>query len=426
MFKSIRGMFTQYRGLSRSIYVVFFARAVTSMGAFIWPMLTLIMSGKLGYSEDLIGIIIFGTGILFIPANLIGGKLADHFNKKRLIIIFDLVSVACFIACGFLEPGTPMMVLFIIAGIFATMEWPSFEALFMEASKPAEREKAFSLSYLGHNLGFTFGAAIGGLLYANHLNLAFILDGMTTLASTILIVLFVESVAVEDMEEHEKNEYEDDAAAHMTTRDILWQRKSVLVQILVFTIASFIYDQWVFTIPLFVDHLYGAEEGGAALFGFLSSYNGLIVIVFTPVLTSMLKNLKELPKIMLGIGLYSLSFLIILGTPAQSLFFLMFFIFTIGEIINTLGASPFISRRIPATHRGRVTGYTSVGYIVGSTTGHLLAGFAIVAFGYNITFVAIAALGMITIGILVFNYRLDKRIFPKLYSGETVEAVDLG
>ena len=42
------------------------------------------------------------------------------------------------------------------------MEGPAFKALIAESTLPAEREKVFSLAYLGFNLGFAFGAAMVG------------------------------------------------------------------------------------------------------------------------------------------------------------------------------------------------------------------------------------------------------------------------
>ncbi len=76
--------FSQYRGLSRSVYVFFFARIVTNMGGFIWPpLLTLILSRKMGYSASAIAIISGVVGLIFIPAQIIGGKLADKFNRKK-------------------------------------------------------------------------------------------------------------------------------------------------------------------------------------------------------------------------------------------------------------------------------------------------------------------------------------------------------
>lgn len=41
-------MFGQYRGMRRELYILFWGKAATNMGAMIWPMLTLILSNKLG------------------------------------------------------------------------------------------------------------------------------------------------------------------------------------------------------------------------------------------------------------------------------------------------------------------------------------------------------------------------------------------
>ncbi len=414
MFNGLKLIFSQYRGLSRSIYVIFFARMVTSMGAFIWPMLMMIMSGKLGYSNSVIGLVSAGSAALFLPFNILGGKLADKFNKKKLIIILDLLSVSFFIGCAFVEPGIEMMVMFILAGLFATMEWPAFDALFIEASKPNEREQVYSLSYLGMNLGLAFGATIGGFLYQDHLSLAFLLDGLTTLTSTILIVLLVKGVKVADIEEHEKNEYEDDEEDHIPTMAIVMDRKPVLIMLLVFTLASFIYQQWSFSLPLYIKDLYGDNEG-ARMYGMMTSFNATVVILFTPVLTAVLNRHKELSKVMMGIGLYALSFLMILGHPTRYIFFGMIFVFTIGEIINTIGSSPYMSRRIPASHRGRVSSYMSMGYMIGDLLSRLLGGFATEYIGYDITFIILVVMGMICVGIVWSNYALDKRYFPKLY-----------
>jgi len=418
MFGKLGNVFTQYKGLSRSIYVIFFARMVTNMGAFIWPMLTFIMSGKMGFSNSTIGIISAATGLLFLPASIIGGKLADKFDKKKIIIIFDTISTIFFISCAFMEPGIPMLVMFTLAGLFATMEWPAFDALFIEASKPDEREKVFSLTYLGMNLGLVFGAAIGGFLYQDHLSLAFVLDGITTISSTILIVLFVKTVKVEDMKEDEVNEYESEEEDHVSTFKVLWDRKPVLTMIVVFIFAAFIYEQWSFSLPLYMEHIFG-DGSGAKIYGALVSFNGFVVIIFTPILTAVLTRFKELPKVVIGIGLYSLSFLMIRNEPVQYIFFLMIFFFTIGEIVNTIGSSPYMSRRIPASHRGRVSSYMGIGYMLGGMGGRLIAGFLNDYVGYNFTFSIVGGVGIVCMIIIAFNYKHDKKKFPKLYADET-------
>ena len=77
-------LFKQYKNLSKEIYVLFFGRIVTSMGALIWPLLTLIMKNKLGYSATFIAFIDVIMLMLQFPMILIGGKLADHKNRKAM------------------------------------------------------------------------------------------------------------------------------------------------------------------------------------------------------------------------------------------------------------------------------------------------------------------------------------------------------
>ncbi|SHH51925.1 Predicted arabinose efflux permease, MFS family [Caloranaerobacter azorensis DSM 13643] len=418
MYKKLSNIFSQYSGLSKSAYVIFFAKMITNMGAFIWPLLTLILKRKIGYSASTIAIISLVIGIIYLPATVLGGKLADKYDRKKIIIIFDSISVIFFISCAFVKPSNLMTALFVIAGLFATMEGPAFEALIADATKPQERDKAYSLSYLGHNLGFIIGGAIGGLLFEKYLSLAFIIDGLTTLSSTILIILFVNVLNVDDLTDNEKNEYEDHASNDVSSFDILKERKSILIQLLVFMLAAFIYNQFSFTLPLYMETIF--SDKGAQYFGLLSSFNGLIVILFTPVMTHILEKLDELPKIIIGLLLYSLSFLIIRNTVIYWVFFVMMFVFTIGEIINTLGASPYISRRVPASHRGRINSYSNIVYFIGGIAGRITMGWVIDTFSYTTAFTILAGIGIVSTIIAYLNYKLDKKIFPKLYEKKII------
>ena len=74
------------------------------------------------------------------------------------------------------------------------MENPSYDALVADLSSSNDRERAYSLIYLGLNLGLILAPTIGGMLFENYLNLAFVIDGLTTLSSTILIFLFIKDI----------------------------------------------------------------------------------------------------------------------------------------------------------------------------------------------------------------------------------------
>ena len=97
--------------------------------------------------------ITIAMGVVQFPANLLGGKLADCCNKKKLIIICDLVTVICYLTAAVLPVSMAQILLFFTAGIFQTMENPSYDALVADLSTSENREKAYSLMYLGLNLG---------------------------------------------------------------------------------------------------------------------------------------------------------------------------------------------------------------------------------------------------------------------------------
>lgn len=411
--KRFLSLFNQYKGLSQATYVIFYARMITNMGAFIWPLLTLILSRKIGYTPSQIALLSVVVGLIFMPANIIGGKLADRFNKKTIIIVFDLLSVILFIACGFVPPSNTMVVLFVLAGMFANMEGPAFDALIAESTKPKERDKVYSLSYLGANLGLVIGATVGGLLFENYLNLAFIFDGLTTLSSTLLIVIFVKTIDLSSLQEGEINSYEASEETKTTTLSILLNRPSVFNQLIIFALGALIYNQWTFTLPLYMSDIF--LDKGALYFGTLASFNGFIVIAFTPLLTYLLRHNKELTKMALGVGLFGLSFLILLVSKSLWLIFVMMAVFTWGEVINTLGAAPFVSRRVPASHRGRINSYRNLSYFVGGMGGRLVIGMVVETWGYNIAFASLSILGLTLAALTIMNSKRDQLRFPDLY-----------
>ncbi len=410
-------IFSQYKGLSKSAYVLFVARLVTNMGAFIWPMLTLILSVKLGYSKSEIAYLFLFISLIFLPATIIAGKIADKFNKKKIIVVFDVISVCFFFSAALVEPGTLMLIFFVAAGLFATMEGPAHEAIIIESTLPKERERIYSLTYLGHNIGFIVGAALGGFLITNHLSLAFIIDGATTLMSTLLIVLYVKAINTKEIKEEDKNIYEDSAGEKDTGLNIMKNRKPILLQIVIIMITAFIYDQWAFILPLHMADIFG-DVNGPLFFGFVASFNGFVVIIATPVLTYLLRKFYEIPKIIVGTLLYSVCFFLLIGAEELPIFFIFIFIFTLGEIVNTIGMGPYFSRRIPSSHRGRINSYRNISAFIGTIIGKLLIGLLIENYGFKTAYATIVGFGIIAVILTCINYVIDKKTFPKLYTEE--------
>lgn len=407
----------QYKNLSKEIYVLFFGRIVTSMGSLIWPLMTLILKNKLGYNATTIATLTMAMSILQFPMMLLGGKLADTLNRKKIIVVCDFITVASYIICGILPLSNFSIALFYLAGVFATVEGPSYDALVADLSDSESREKAYSLQYLGMNLGLVLSPTIGGFLFENHLGLAFIITGLATLSSTILIIFFIKRLSVEKgnvsiYEERRENE---------SVFRILGERKVLILYALVTGVGGVVYAQFNYLLPLNMEALYGAK--GAAIFGMLTSTNALVVIIATPIITTFVSGLMDVRKIFIGetlivVGLFSYRFV----QGAMVPYFILMVIFTVGEVFNTLGHQPYMTRRIPSTHWGRVNSFinTVSGFLSG--VGNIFIGKIVDVSGFDSAWVAVGILGATAIALVVTLNLVDKKQFGLLYQKKAENA----
>ena len=415
----MKQLITQYGGLKKEIYILFIGRLVTAMGSFVWPMLTFFLTTKLGLSDGTATLMIATASVLSFPAALLGGKLADRFSRKSIIIIFDCITVSMYLLAAILPLTLFTAFLLFAAGLFQSIEAPAYDALNADYSTSAQREKAYSLSYLGFNLGYIVGASVAGILFARFVRLAFCINGLAIFVSTVLIFFFVhkKNAITEDMEQLSENysEYEQPIDEKLPVLTVLRQRPVLIGMLLIGCLASMPANLMGLLLPLQLKDSLG--EAGATLYGYLNSLNGFVVIVFTPILTVLLKKLTEIPKSAIGLLLFLVgNFFFSLGTGASMLFVGMF-IFTLGEVIEVLGQNPYASRRIPASHRGRVGGISSVVFSVFSSLTQYLISFLLITTesNYRLIWMVFMVCGLIGAVLYGFMYRLDKRTFPKLY-----------
>jgi MFS family permease len=76
-------IFKTYRGLPRSIYILFIAQIINRFGDFVVPFLTLYLTQKIGLSAGISGVIVTANILIGIPASLLGGKAADSLGRRK-------------------------------------------------------------------------------------------------------------------------------------------------------------------------------------------------------------------------------------------------------------------------------------------------------------------------------------------------------
>ena len=405
----IRKVFQMYAGLRKEVYILCFGRFVTAMGSLIWPMLTLILKSKIGLNAEQVALWFLVFGIIQLPFGLIGGKITDRYNKRNIILVFDLMSVTIYIITAMLPLSIGSMCFFFIGSLLQHMEWPAYDAMIADLTSDHDREKAYSLQYLASNLGIVFAPTLGGILFNNYLWLSFLLSGLAILSSTILIFFFIPK----NMEkEANDNTYEMSETGNLL--DMIKTRRILLIYVVISCISAILYAQFNYLLPIQMDEMFLAQ--GALFFGMLTSINGTVVIIFTPILTQVTLKWSDLERIVLGtlleiVGICSCFFF----TKELAFYIISMIVFTLGEILNTLGNSPYLSKRIPASHRGRFTSINNICTTMASSVGNTVVGKIVVLYTFKEGWIFVFGIGVVLMILLAFYRNMDKKRFTLLY-----------
>ena len=403
---------SQYKGLRRENYILCFGRLVTAMGAMVRPMLTMILSQKLGMNAVQVAWVTALMGILSIPANLVGGKMADRFSKKMNIVYLDIVSVVCYIICGLIPLSGKSIVLMFIASTCQNMESPSYNSLTADITLTEDRERGYSLQYLMGNLGGVMASAVAGFMFRNHLWLAFLLSGISIGISSVLIFLFVQNITpVKDISQ--KAVYQTDRHGE-SLWTILRENRLILLYILTASGYGAMYQMYNYLVPMDLVRLHG--DTGAVIYGTVTSVNCIIVVIFTPIFTKLLQRFSEPVKTMYGYLMMLFGYGIFLVFAGHiPFYYVAMIVMTWGEVSNMLAESPYLTRRMPASHRGRVHGLMEVTRI-GIMSGYqMLIGVIYKNSTPTFTWIIVLMTGALFLGLTEILAVKDKRRYKNLY-----------
>lgn len=344
----MKAVWQQYQGLNRDLYILALARAIASAGAFVMPMLTLILTQKIGLSVAESGLLVSSASASFVPGSLLGGRLADRFGRKHVMVTAEALAGLSWIVCGFYPESTLVIPFVFVANFCWGMIEPSSTALVTDLTRPEQRKAAFSLAYLGHNLGFAIGPLIAGFLFLNHARWMFWGDGATALIGALLVLWLVS----DGKQDSVPAENDQEAEVTGSVWPILWARRYLLW----FTAANFLlafsYAQMSFSLPLQLEQVFG--EQGARNFGLVMTVNALAVLVFTPIMIALTRRMHSIFNVAVTGCFYAIGFGMIFWLDALWLFFVSTLIWTLGETLHHINANAYIASHSPRSHRGRI------------------------------------------------------------------------
>jgi MFS family permease len=339
------------------------------MGSFVMPLLTSIMTVKIGFTEAQAGVMLTVAVATQAPFLLLGGKLADRFGSKKVIVIFQAAGALMYLICAFLPPGMAVAVLIILAADLISVAAPGLNAIVAEVTPTEKVKNAYSLVYLGSNLGMAVGPAIGGFLFKTHLDLLFFIDGLTLLLATALVLFMVSGSKTRPSGGEAAGT---DSADTLSVFGLLRQRPYLVVFSVILLVYNFCYVQWNFLLQLQMADIF--KDAGGGLYSLLFSINAITVTILTPLLTSLTQHLTPTKAIFIGGLFFAAAFGIFVFSSSMPLFIGGVLVMTIGEILMTYNSNSYIALRTPQSHLSRANSLLTIVNGTGLALGPVVMG----------------------------------------------------
>ena len=392
--------FRMYRGLPRAMYVLFFSQIVNSLGNFVYPFLTLLLTQKAGFSASAAGTIIMVSAISFVPGSLLGGRIADGRGRKGVMVAGFLISATSFILCGVVDNMLLLPVFIIGAQAAMGLVEPTLQALIVDVTTPDNRQAAFSLTYLGHNIGFSIGPLVAGFLFSYNYRILFFGDAATTIVAVALVAFFVrESRPSEDEIERIGREHPNEAAEVGGIVGVLTRRPLLVVFLGASLLMTLVYSQFTFSLPLFFDSIFPSR--GAQFYGIIMTVNALTVVAFTAPVVGLTRRFRPLTNVALAAALFLVGFGTLGGGTTMLFFVPIPLVWTAGEILSATNVDVYIANHTPASHRGRMNSLAPIIIGAGFALGPMLGGRLVDAAGVAVVWPVTAVVSGVALAILM-------------------------
>ena len=384
--------FAQYKGLPKQVYFLAVSRGAVNMGImFMFPFLSLLLTSRLGFSEQEASYIIVASSACGIIGNILGGKLSDELGRKKVYGTAILISIAATTIAGFICNGHLVIIPIIIMYFTFNIILPCVSAMILDHSNEKNKAECYSLLYLATNVGGAIGPVIAGLLFYKHMPWIFFSMAIIFLPAAVLLFFGVQDNYTPCRNTQQKNTLEQPFKKNKSFLYIIFNKPVLLVFLACLSILTLCYINLDFTLPLHLKQLFGLNAG-SKYSSLVWTVNGITVVLLTPFLILSAKKRSPLLNISIASFLYAIGFSVYMLSENALILQCTTIIWTAGEILISTCAGIYIADQCPETHKGRSMALYEFSRSAGKLLGPIFAGFLLSRYSYSMTWFLIVCL----------------------------------
>ena len=187
--KSAPSMFSVFR--NRSFTLLWIGQLISSMGSALTALAASILVYRVTGSASSVGLMLIAATGPTVLIGLIAGVFVDRYDRKRIILISDLLRAFLILLIPFLIPLN-INWLYVIIALTSTITQffdSAHASILPEVASEKELSAATSMMAVSSLGSTTVGFAVAGLIAtSSNIEWAFYLDGLSFLISTLLIL----------------------------------------------------------------------------------------------------------------------------------------------------------------------------------------------------------------------------------------------
>ena len=343
------------------------------------------------------------TAVQFAPVlafSLHGGKLADRFNKRKVLILTNLIGGAASLALGILVM-TDLIALwhvFVLAGILGistAIDAPVRQSFTTEVVGQTDLPNAVSLNSANFNAGRLVGPAIsGGLIAAFGTGPSFIVNGLSYLF-VIAALMNLNEKAFFHLDRPKSDGSIREGIAYAKARPDIY-----VVMLMVFFLATFGLNFQIFN-ALMATQEFGLGPASSGLMGTFIAIGSLSGAIGS----ARLERFRNTKFVIKGGIAFSISIMVLSIIPSYSLYILWLPICGVTALTTLVSANSIVQTSTDPAIRGRVMGLYLLIFMGGTPFGSPLIGATTDLVGIRPTIVICGGISLAASLFIWFKYK---------------------
>ena len=329
--------------------------------------------------------IIFFTQIVGLPGSIVGGGIAaasimgltavtitagmiDRFGGKPILVTSIVTMGIAYMLLAWAESVLPYLIFTVMFYVASQSYWPAIDSLTSSLAHQDRVITAFSMIRVGNAVGIGVGGLIGGLMVAGgdlvQYRLMFIVGGAMFAAGGVLIWFLVPGAVPSLPAEGEERE-------SVGWSNVLADRTFMYSMVLLFVLVLG-FTQMNMSVPPFLRGEAGASE---SFIGILFFLNTIVVIALQVPIAARVDRGNAGVLLSIAAAFWAAAFgFMVLTVDALSAAYLVFAMFTLGELLFMPLTAVFPVRLAPVRLRGRYFSLLSMTWGGSAAIATLVAG----------------------------------------------------